>query len=85
VYLGGSWLAVVVGLATLLAGWEFYALLRTGGYGPSTALGLLFIVLLLQSARWCLPGVADGSLPAAPCCTPGSALDGGSPALHLDL
>jgi phosphatidate cytidylyltransferase len=50
VYLGGSWLAVVVGLATLLAGWEFYALLRKGGHGPSTALGLLFIALLLQSA-----------------------------------
>ena len=47
VYLGGPWLAVVVGLAALLAGWEFYALLRRGGYGPSRPLGLLLIALLL--------------------------------------
>jgi len=50
IYLGGIWIAAVVGLATLLAGWEFYALLCKGGHRPSTALGLLFISLLLQGA-----------------------------------
>lgn len=50
VYLGGFWFALVVGLAALLAGYEFYGLLRKGGYGPSTALGLLLIVLLLLGA-----------------------------------
>lgn len=63
VYLGGPWLAMVVGLAALLAGWEFYALLRKGGYGPSTPLGLLLIALLLLGAyrpQWGLirPAVA---------------------------
>lgn len=50
VYLGGPWLAMVVGLAALLAGWEFYGLLHRGGYGPSIPLGLLLIVLLLLGA-----------------------------------
>ncbi|MEA3344934.1 MAG: phosphatidate cytidylyltransferase [Chloroflexota bacterium] len=55
VYLGGPWLAAVVGLAALVAGWEFYGLLRKGGYEPSTSLGLLLIALLLLGfyrPRW---------------------------------
>ena len=50
VYLGGPWLAAVVGLATLSAGGEFYALLRRAGYVPSTPAGLLFIALLLLTS-----------------------------------
>jgi phosphatidate cytidylyltransferase len=50
VYLGGAWLAVIVALATLLAGWEFYRLLYRGGYRPSMALGLLLIAILLVGA-----------------------------------
>jgi phosphatidate cytidylyltransferase len=41
---------MAVGLATLMAGWEFYALLRKAGYAPSNASGLLFITLLLLTA-----------------------------------
>ena len=50
VYLGGPWLAAVVGAATLVAGHEFYSLLRRGSYAPSTSLGLLLIALLLLGA-----------------------------------
>jgi len=54
VYWGGPWLAGMVGLAALLAGWEFYALVQRGGYRPSRLLGLSFIALLLLGAY--LPG-----------------------------
>jgi phosphatidate cytidylyltransferase len=47
VYLGGAWLTLVVCLAALSAGSEFYALLRRAGYLPATSIGLPFIALLL--------------------------------------
>lgn len=50
VYLGGPWLAMVVGGAALVAGYEFYGLLRRRSYAPSTWSGLLLIALLLLGA-----------------------------------
>jgi len=50
VYLGGAFFALTVGVAALLAGHEFYTLLRKGGYKPSAVLGLLLISLLLLGA-----------------------------------
>lgn len=59
VYLGGPWLALLIGLAALLAGREFYALLRKGGYWPSAPLGLLLIALLLLGAYQPAWGLAE--------------------------
>lgn len=50
VYLGNFFFALMVGLAALLAGREFYTLLHRGGHRPSTVLGLLLISLLLLGA-----------------------------------
>ena len=52
VYLGGAWLAMMMGLATLWSGWEYFTLLHRGGYQPAKALGLLFIALLLSGVYW---------------------------------
>jgi len=51
-YLGGWWffvaIAVIIGLAT----YEFYELMKAGGYHPGTPLGVLFSLALLLTAQF---------------------------------
>jgi len=51
-YLGGLWWFFTVVVAFCLAGYEFFQIMTTGGYKPSHALGLAFILLLLASAHY---------------------------------
>ena len=58
-YLGGWWffvaIAVIVGLAT----YEFYGLMRAGGYHPAVPLGVLFSLALLLTAQFPAVPVTD--------------------------
>lgn len=49
-YLGGPWFAALVAVATLLAGYEFYHIMRRGGYQPSYVSGLALIAIMLFDA-----------------------------------
>ncbi len=51
VYLGGWALLVVWGIAFLLCGYEFFAILRAGGYRSNLLLGLVLIAILLAAAQ----------------------------------
>jgi phosphatidate cytidylyltransferase len=51
-YLGGAYLAALVAVAALLAGYEFYHIMRIGGYRPSYVAGLTLIVVLLLDAYY---------------------------------
>ncbi len=53
-YLGGPYFSVVVAVAALLAGYEFYRMMRSGGYEPSYGIGLALIAVLLLEV--CYPG-----------------------------
>lgn len=61
-YQGGAWFAGVVAVAAILAGYEYYRLLKIGGYSPSYPLGLGLILLLVLDARNPGPRLAGGSL-----------------------
>ncbi len=47
VILGGGWLFVVMGLGFLLCGYEYFTILRVGGYQPERTLGLILIAALM--------------------------------------
>jgi phosphatidate cytidylyltransferase len=51
-YLGGPYFATVVGVAALLAGYEFYRIMRTAGYEPSYLAGLSLIAVLMLDAYY---------------------------------
>jgi CDP-diglyceride synthetase len=51
-YLGGPYLAALVAVAALLAGYEFYHIMRIGGYKPSYVAGLTLIAILLLDAYY---------------------------------
>ncbi len=62
-YQGGAWFATVVAVAALLAGYEFYHIVRKGGFRPSYPAGLAFIALLLLESYY--PGCEIWRLGAA--------------------
>jgi phosphatidate cytidylyltransferase len=49
-YLGGPWFAALVTVVALLAGHEFYRIMRSGGYHPPYVGGLALIALFLLDA-----------------------------------
>jgi phosphatidate cytidylyltransferase len=50
VILGGVWLMVVMGGAMVLCGYEYFTMLRAGGYRPERALGMVLITALFLDA-----------------------------------
>ncbi|HHX42391.1 MAG TPA: phosphatidate cytidylyltransferase [Chloroflexi bacterium] len=52
VYFGGGFYVGLVLVAGLLAGWEYFALVRRSGAATSPAIGLGLVVLLLIDAHW---------------------------------
>jgi phosphatidate cytidylyltransferase len=51
-YAGGLWFFATIVFATSIAGYEFFHLMRLGGYKPSYFWGLALIWLLLADARY---------------------------------
>jgi phosphatidate cytidylyltransferase len=51
-YLGGPWFATLVAVAALLAGYEFYHIMRKSEYQPSYLGGLMLIAFLLLDAYY---------------------------------
>jgi phosphatidate cytidylyltransferase len=51
-YMGGPGFAALVAVAALLAGYEFYHIMRNGGYQPSYLGGLVLLTLLLLDAYY---------------------------------
>lgn len=64
VMLGGLWLFIVMGGAMILCGYEYFTMLKAGGYHPERALGLLLIAALFLNA-WLGWGAANAILVAA--------------------
>jgi phosphatidate cytidylyltransferase len=64
VILGGWWLFVIMGGAMILCGYEYFTMLKIGGYQPERALGMVLITALLIDARLGL-GAASVILVAA--------------------
>lgn len=52
VYLGGYWYFGVLLAAALVAGWEYWRMLRLHGWHPKETLGALLIVALMADAQW---------------------------------
>jgi phosphatidate cytidylyltransferase len=52
IWLGGVWSALLLVLVGIGAGLEFYRLLQIGGYHPSRALGLSWLVMLIGAYVW---------------------------------
>lgn len=61
-YYGGPWFFAIVAIAALLAGYEYFRLLQSGGYRPAYGPGLLLIALFLLEGFF--PGwrIAGGGL-----------------------
>ena len=86
-YLGGPYFAMCIGVAALLAGYEFYHIMWLGGYKPSYVVGLGLIAVLLFDVyyphygvwRW---GVAAAVILLLLC--HGFLLSGGHSCLHRD-
>lgn len=58
-FLGGWWFFVAIAAIVVLATYEFYELMRAGGYHPATPLGIVFCFALLLAGRFpALPLVA---------------------------
>lgn len=51
-YAGGPYFALTVAIAALRAGYEFYDIMRKGGYQPSYLVGMLLIAILLSNAYY---------------------------------
>lgn len=51
-YVGGHWFFALIVLAASIAGYEFFQMMKRGGYQPSPFWGLLLIWLLLTDARY---------------------------------
>jgi phosphatidate cytidylyltransferase len=51
-YAGGLWFFALITLIVSMAGYEFFQLMKTGGYKPSLFWGLVLIWLLLADARY---------------------------------
>jgi len=51
-YAGGIWFFAAIVLATSIAGYEYFRMMRVGGYKPSLFWGLILIWLLLLDARY---------------------------------
>jgi len=64
-YVGGPWFAALVAVAALLAGYEFYHIMRSGGYQPSYAVGLALIALLLLDGYYPNHGIWRWAVVAA--------------------
>jgi phosphatidate cytidylyltransferase len=64
VILGGVWLMVVMGGAMALCGYEYFTMLKVGGYRPERALGVVLIAALFVDA-WLGWGAARFILVAA--------------------
>lgn len=64
VILGGVWLLAVMGGAMVLCGYEYFTMLKAGGYHPERALGVVLIVGLFVDA-WLGLGAARFLLVAA--------------------
>lgn len=61
-YVGGIWFFLLVAIAALIAGWEFYRLLPPAGYQPLPLAGLVLILLFLLEALYPGRGIAGGGL-----------------------
>lgn len=61
-YLGGVWFLTLVALVALIAGYEYFRLLRQGGYDPVWILGLLAIVGFYLEPFWPQHQVRRGTL-----------------------
>ena len=51
-YAGGLWFFATIAIVASVAGYEFFHLMRVGGYKPSYSWGLALIWLLLADARY---------------------------------
>lgn len=51
-YAGGLWFFALIVLVASMAGYEFFQMMRQGGYKPSLFWGLILIWLLLADARY---------------------------------
>jgi phosphatidate cytidylyltransferase len=51
-YAGGLWFFAIIVLVASIAGYEFFQMMRLGGYKPSCFWGLILIWLLLVDARY---------------------------------
>lgn len=51
-YVGGLWFFALIVLAASIAGYEFFHMMKLGGYKPSPFWGLVLIWLLLADARY---------------------------------
>ncbi len=58
IWWGGPWFAGMLTLIALRATWEFYDLMRKGGYHPSDVAGLGLVVLLVLDAYFPRQGIA---------------------------
>ena len=63
-YVGGPYFAALVAVVALLAGYEFYHIMRNGGYHPSYLAGLVLIALLLLDAYYPSYGIGRWGLTA---------------------
>jgi len=51
-YAGGLWFFAIIALVASVAGYEFFQMMKLGGYKPSCFWGLVLIWLLLADARY---------------------------------
>ena len=51
-YAGGFWFFAIIVIVASIAGYEFFQMMRLGGYKPSPVWGLILIWLLLVDARY---------------------------------
>lgn len=61
-YFGNLWFFAIICIAALLASYEYFSLLKVGGYRPLVALGLLLVFLFLVDGLYPDIRVAGGSL-----------------------
>jgi phosphatidate cytidylyltransferase len=57
-YLGGPYFAAAVAVVALLAGYEFYRMMRKAGYEPSYVAGLALIAVLVLDAYYPNQGIS---------------------------